>query len=142
MICTRTLSELCATNRLTRIWICLLGGTCPNRAANLWWWQWLTWWNTLSLHSEQIILLLDCLRKLHDVVLGLTSNMGNGILHDFDATLPIVGNNIAPNIWLAMRSKNNNTIESTLLYFVSPNQRHRPCFVIITDNLNAILMGL
>ena len=124
MICTWSLSELCATSRLTWIWISLLSGTCPDGTANLRWWQWLARWNTLCLHPEQIILLLHCLWKLHDIVLGLASDMGNGILHDFDATLPIVGNNIAPNIWLAMRSKNNNTIESTLLYFVSPNQRH------------------
>ena len=41
-----------------------------------------------------------------------------------------------------MLSKNNDSIIGTLLYLVSPNKRHWPSSIIITDDLNSIFMRL
>ena len=66
--------------------------------------------------------------------------MRNGILHDLDSTLPVVRDDVSSNIWLTMRPKDNNTIKRALLNLVSPNQRHRSCFIIVSYNLDTILV--
>ena len=66
--------------------------------------------------------------------------MRNGILHDLDSTLPVVRDDVSSNIWLTMRPKDNNTIKRALLNLVSPNQRHRSSLVIVSYNLDTILV--
>lgn len=66
--------------------------------------------------------------------------MSDGIFHYFDSRLSIVSDNIASNVWLTVRAINNDAIESALLNFIPPNERHRSCSVVVTHNLNAILV--
>ena len=66
--------------------------------------------------------------------------MGNGILHNLDATLPIISYNISSYIRLAKLTIDNNTIISTLLDPVSPDERLASCSIVITDNLNAVFV--
>jgi hypothetical protein len=47
--------------------------------------------------------------------------MGNAIFHKFDATLPIICNNITSDIRLTMLTKKNYSIKGALLDFISPN---------------------
>lgn len=64
--------------------------------------------------------------------------MCNSILHDLDSTLSIVGNDVTPDVRLAVLSEDNNTIESALFNLIAPDQRHGPCLVVVADNLQAI----
>ena len=80
------------------------------------------------------------IRKIIDILQRVTANMGNGVLHDLDSRLSVISDNITSNIWLAMRTIHNDTIKSALFDLVSPNEWHRSSPVIITDNLDSILM--
>ena len=140
MVLSGSLRKVCATYRLLRILIGLIHRACPYSAAHLHWRKWLTRSNLLLFKPQELILFCHCLWKCHNILLGLPSDMCNGILHDLDSTLPIVGNDIASNIWLTMRSKDNDTIKSTLFNLVPPNQRHRSSFVIVSDNLYTVFM--
>ena len=66
--------------------------------------------------------------------------MCNRIFHDFYATFSIILNNITSYIWLAMLSKKNDSIVGALLNFISPNERHWAGLIIVTYDLDTVLM--
>ena len=66
--------------------------------------------------------------------------MGVGVLHDFNTRFSVVGDNVSSDVWLAMRTINNDTVKSTLLDLVSPDEGHGSSPVVITNDLNTILM--
>lgn len=68
--------------------------------------------------------------------------MCNSVLHDFYSTLSIIRNDIASNIRLAIGAKHYDTIESTLLNLVPPNQGHWSGTVVVSNDLDAVLMRL
>ena len=67
--------------------------------------------------------------------------MSSCILHDLNATLPVIGNDIASNVRLTMHSIDNDSIICTLLNPIPPNERHRSGFIIVTDTLNSVFVG-
>jgi len=77
-----------------------------------------------------------------DVHLGGSSNVCNGFLCQLYSCLSVLKDNVSSDVWLAMRTIDNDTVVGTLLYLVSPDEWHRSSSVIITNDLDTILMGL
>ena len=98
----------------------------------------LTW--CLRFKSQLMVFFCNCVRKLHDIILSCSTNMSNCIFHYFNTTLSIVCYNITSDIRITMWAVHNNTIKSTLFNFISPDEWHRPCFVIVTNYLHAIFV--
>ena len=68
--------------------------------------------------------------------------MSNGVLHDFDTALTVVGNDVASDVGLTVRPIDYDTVVCALLYLVPPNKRHTPGPVIISNHLDSILVRL
>jgi hypothetical protein len=66
----------------------------------------------------------------------------DGVLHNLDAALSIVGNDVAPNVGLTVGSINYNSIKGALLNLISPDEWHTPGPVVVTNHLDAILVRL
>ena len=139
---SRTLSEACASLELPwrLILVIVLHGASPNAATYLYGWQWLPRRYLLLLKPEQLVLLSHSLRQRHDVLLGCSAYVRNGILHDLDAALTIIGNDIATDVRLAVLPEDDNAVKGALLDFVAPDKRHRSGFIVVTYDLDAVFV--
>lgn len=67
--------------------------------------------------------------------------MSTGHLAKLDASLPIIVNNISSDIRLTLLSGGINSISSTRGNSILPNMRNTSCVLVVTSDLNTILMG-
>ncbi len=67
--------------------------------------------------------------------------MSTGHLAELDASLPIIVNNISSDIRLTLLSGGINSTSSTRGNSILPNMRNTSCILVVTSNLNTILMG-
>ena len=68
--------------------------------------------------------------------------MSNGVFHDFDSTLTVIGNNVASDVGLTVWPIDYDTVICALLYLVPPNEWHTPGPVIVSNHLDSILVRL
>ena len=68
--------------------------------------------------------------------------MSDSVFHNFDSTLSVIGNDVSSDIRLAMLPKDYDSIISTLFNLISPDKRHRPRSIVVTNYLDAVFVGL
>ena len=67
--------------------------------------------------------------------------MSTGHLTELDACLPIIVNNVSSDIGLTLLSGGINSTSSTRGNSILPNMRNTSCVLVVTSDLNAVLMG-
>ncbi len=67
--------------------------------------------------------------------------MSTGHLAELDASFPIIVNNVSSDIGLTLLSGGINSTSSARGNSILPNMRNTSCVLVVTSDLNAILMG-
>lgn len=138
--------EACsARERYTLSWLTLRSQMVhvarPMRASDLLRRQHLARSRLLLLEPQKVILLRNGLRKCHDVFFASSADVSDGVLHDLDATLTVVCDDVAPDVRFAVLTEHDDAVEGALFDLVAPDQRHRPRLVVVADDLHAVLVG-